>query len=86
MPSSTRRRGDPLDLRLAIGSRLATLRRESGQTQEEVALHLGRRKSWLAKLERGQRSLLFSEALALADAYGVSVVALWPEVPTPTAD
>ena len=47
-------------------------------TQVGVSQRLGRVNSWIAKLERGQRSLLFSEAVELADLYGVALHELWP--------
>jgi ribosome-binding protein aMBF1 (putative translation factor) len=48
-------------------------------SQAEACANLERRKSWLAKIERGQRSLLFSEAVELARLYDVPLVNLWPE-------
>ena len=77
-----RRPSESPELRDAIAGRLRKARAAAGVTQEEVASSLGRRKSWLAKLERGQRSLLFSEAIDLADAYGIALVDLFPNKPT----
>src|SRR5438128_7878585 len=74
-----RRPAEPPELRRAIGERLASLRRESGQTQEQISSQAGRRKSWLAKIERGQRSLLFSEAVELAELLGTPINNLWPD-------
>ena len=76
-PKATRER-QSVELRAAIGARLADLRRVRGLTQEAAAAEAGRRKSWLAKLERGQRSLLFSEAIELAEVFGVPIAELWP--------
>jgi transcriptional regulator with XRE-family HTH domain len=67
-----------LDLSVAIGQALGLRRRDAGLTQAVVAERLGRPKSWIAKLERGQRSLLFSEAIALAELYDVELGSLWP--------
>jgi len=64
---------------VAIGKVLADKRHKAGLTQVVVAERLGRVNSWIAKLERGQRSLLYSEAVALAELYGVELAAFWPE-------
>jgi len=74
----TRGRAEPVELRQAIGAHLAQLRRNAGMTQIAVSEQLGRVKSWIAKLERGQRSLLFSEAVELAELYGISLKTIWP--------
>lgn len=65
-------------MRRAIGHQLAELRRAAGLTQSQACAQIHRRKSWLAKIERGQRSLLFSEAVELARVFNVTVGALWP--------
>ena len=76
--SVSRHPSEPPELRNAIGTRLRQARAAAGLTQQQVAVSLQRRKSWLGKLERGQRSLLSSEAVELADAYCVALVDLWP--------
>jgi ribosome-binding protein aMBF1 (putative translation factor) len=78
MRADARRSPEPQEMRVAIGIRLRDARRAAGLTQQQVVDGIGRRKSWLAKLELGQRSLLFSEAVTLADAYGVGLADLWP--------
>lgn len=77
--AQARRPAEPPELRRAIGERLASVRREGGQTQEQVSERAGRRKSWLAKIERGQRSMLFSEAVQLAGLLNVPLDDLWPQ-------
>lgn len=66
-------------LRAAIAARLVALRKKAGLTQIEVSERLGRPKSWIGKLETGRRSLLFSEAILLADLFGSSVADLAPQ-------
>ncbi len=67
------------ETRLAVGARLALVRKAAGITQVEVSEKLGRPPSWIAKLETGRRSLLFVEAVDLAELYGVSLTALNPK-------
>jgi ribosome-binding protein aMBF1 (putative translation factor) len=78
---ATRRPSEPPELRAAIGERIALLRTERGLTQAALAEKAGRRKSWLAKIERGQRSLLFSEAVELTRQLTVKFDQLWPWPP-----
>lgn len=73
-----RRPAEAPELRTAVGARIAALRASSALTQDAAAARLGRRKSWLAKIERGQRSVLFSEAVELATLFGVTLGELWP--------
>jgi transcriptional regulator with XRE-family HTH domain len=56
-----------------MAHRMAQLRRSAGLTQIEVSERLSKPKSWIAKLETGRRSLLFSEAVTLADLYQVNL-------------
>jgi transcriptional regulator with XRE-family HTH domain len=50
---------------------IAEARRESGQTQREIADKLGQQQSWYAKSESGERRMDMLEALAILDALGV---------------
>ena len=61
---------------LALGRRLAAIRSEVGLSQTEVARRLGFAQSRIAKLETGTRRLLFSDAIAITDLYGVGLSAL----------
>jgi transcriptional regulator with XRE-family HTH domain len=61
------------ELRAAIAGRLVAVRKQAGLTQKSVAERLDKPKSWVGKLETGRRSLLFSEAIALANLFGVSL-------------
>ena len=76
-----KRPAEPRELRNAIAQRLREARAQAALTQVEASTAVGRRKGWLAKLERGYRSLLFSEAVDLADAYNISVEELYPGRP-----
>ena len=67
------------DLDLAVGRRLAAMRNEAGLTQVEVGRRLGFAQSRIAKLEIGTRRLLFSEAIAIAELYGVTLSAFVSE-------
>lgn len=62
----------------AVGRRLAEQRKKAGMTQVEVAGRMGFAQSRVAKLETGARRLLFSEAIAFADLYGIRLSALDP--------
>ena len=73
-----RRSAEAPDLRAAIAARLGEIRRAAGMTQVSVCEQLRKPKSWIGKLETGRRSLLFSEAMALARLYGVELTALLP--------
>jgi transcriptional regulator with XRE-family HTH domain len=57
-----------------LGEALARARQSAGWTQVEAAKRLGLSQSGLAKLETGRRRLAFLEAIALARAYGVSIM------------
>lgn len=62
----------------AIGRLLAQQRKKAGLTQVEVAARMGFAQSRVAKLETGARRLLFSEAVAFADLYGIRLSDLVP--------
>ena len=62
-----------------VGRRLAAARTETGLSQTEVARRMGFAQSRVAKLEIGTRRLLFSEAIAFADLYGISLSDLIPQ-------
>jgi transcriptional regulator with XRE-family HTH domain len=72
-------RGVPADtFRATLAVRLALVRKAAGLTQIEVSDRLHRPRSWIGKLETARRSLLFSEAIELAELYGVPLSALDP--------
>jgi transcriptional regulator with XRE-family HTH domain len=54
-PGEVVREGSPRDL--TIGQRVARCRRRKGISQEVLAHLLGKSKSWLTKVERGERQL-----------------------------
>ncbi|HWH37282.1 MAG TPA: helix-turn-helix transcriptional regulator [Candidatus Limnocylindrales bacterium] len=74
----SQREREPTATRLAIASRLVELRKAAGLTQVAVCEQIGKPKGWIAKLETGRRSLLFSEATVLAALYAVDVAAIAP--------
>jgi transcriptional regulator with XRE-family HTH domain len=67
------------DLDRAIGERLAAVRLESGLTQTQAGALVGRHQTGIAKLEHGDRRLLFSDALAFARIYKVPITSLDPD-------
>jgi ribosome-binding protein aMBF1 (putative translation factor) len=74
----SRRPSETAEVRGAIADRLAGARKAAGLSQIEVARQLERPRSWIGKLETARRSLLFSEALELADLYGAELGDLGP--------
>ena len=50
-----------------FGSRLATLRKERGLSQEQLALESGLARSYLGGVERGQRNIALINICKLAD-------------------
>src|SRR4029450_12916034 len=65
---------DPEARELSIGQRVALHRKRLGLTQDGLALRLHRSKSWVTKIERGERPLGSVRALLeLARALGVEV-------------
>ena len=63
---------------LAIGERLALLRRRSGLRQVDVAKAMGWSQSRVTKHEIGTRRVTFRDAIALAELYGVTLNDLNP--------
>ena len=60
----------------ALGALLATLRRQAGLRQTEVAARLGCPQSFVSKYESGQRRLDLIELEALCQVLGISLEAL----------
>lgn len=66
----------------SFGARIAQLRKDRGMTQEELATRVGRTASWLSQVERNVQPVTRLDVLQLlADALGVAMQALRPEVP-----
>lgn len=65
-----------MDMRKLVGRNFARLRREKGLTQEEVSTLSGLSQQYLSGLERGQRNPTVITLYELAQALGVSHVAL----------
>lgn len=74
----TRRSSEDGLIRVGIAARLAAARRAAGLTQIAVSDRLDRPRSWIGKIEAGRRGLLFSEAIELAELYGVNLDDLAP--------
>ena len=63
---------------LEVIATLRTERRRRGLTQAELASRLGRRQSYIAKTERGERRLDLVETLDLCSALGIQLEAIIP--------
>lgn len=65
-----------MDIRRLVGRNFARLRREKRLTQEEVEARSGFSQQYLSGLERGKRNPTIVTLYELAEALGVSHVAL----------
>lgn len=65
-----------MDMRKLVGRNIARLRREKGLTQEDVAARSGFSQQYLSSLERGRRNPTVITLFELAQALGVSHIAL----------
>lgn len=65
-----------MDMRKLVGRNFARLRREKGLTQEQVEARSGFSQQYLSDLERGRRNPTIITLYELAQALGVSHVAL----------
>jgi len=65
-----------MDMRKLVGRNVARLRREKGLTQEDVAARSGFSQQYLSSLESGRRNPTVITLYELAQALGVSHVAL----------
>lgn len=81
MTKPTGKEVDPKDR--AFGRRIASLRKDRGLTQQELAAQLnGRTSSWMSQVERGIQPVRRLDVMQeLADALGVSTQALDPAAP-----
>lgn len=64
------------DPKLLFGQRLATLRKEKGWSQEQLALQSGLARSYLGGVERGQRNIALENIVKLARTLDVSAAVL----------
>lgn len=53
-----------------VGKMLRQMREEAELSQVEVAGKLGKRQSWVSKLEIGMQPVLFEDLVMLCDLYG----------------
>lgn len=65
-----------MDMRELVGKNFARLRREKGLTQEQIEERSGFSQQYLSGLERGRRNPTVITLYELAQALGVSHVAL----------
>jgi transcriptional regulator with XRE-family HTH domain len=64
---------------VVIGHRLAQIRERRRLSQSSVALQFGHPQSWLAKIELGERRLLYHEGIALLEFYMAPLDILDPD-------
>gem|GEM_PF-3185547 len=62
-----------------VGARLRSLREERGQTQANVAQAVGVHRTYLGRLESGQKNITLGVLYGLADHFGVAAASLLPE-------
>jgi transcriptional regulator with XRE-family HTH domain len=68
--------GRSTDVRKLFGSRLASVRKSLGWSQEALALESGLARSYLGGVERGQRNIAVVNICRLAAALGLKPYAL----------
>jgi transcriptional regulator with XRE-family HTH domain len=73
------------DIVLSLGNRLHAMRESRGWTLEELAERTGLSKAYLSRLEGGDRQPSIAALLTVANAFGVSIAALF-EQPDDSAD
>lgn len=68
---------------LGIGVRIRAAREGHGWSQDEFAFRAGVHRSYVTQLENGRKDLRISTLYRVADALGVPVVSLLPDLPEP---
>jgi transcriptional regulator with XRE-family HTH domain len=61
------------DVSVRFGRRVRALRRRSGRTQLELALHLGIDRSFLSDVERGKKGITPTYLETIAQGFGMSL-------------
>lgn len=62
-----------------VGARLRALREERDQTQFDVARAVGVHRTYLGRLEAGQKNITLGVLYGLADHFGVTAATLLPD-------
>lgn len=62
-----------------VGARLRALREERTETQSDVAQAVGVHRTYLGRLEAGQKNITLGVLYGLADHYGVPAATLLPD-------
>lgn len=65
---------------LLVGQKLRALRESRGWSQEAFALEAGLARSYYSGIERGQRNLAALNLIRIADALGVEVGEVFPDL------
>jgi transcriptional regulator with XRE-family HTH domain len=61
------------DITVLFGQRLKEIREQKGLSQERLAALAGLNRTYISKIERGERNVSLQTAARLADALGVAV-------------
>lgn len=67
-----------MDIKIAIGCRVATLRKRRKMRQEELAEALGMQRTSVTNLEAGRQNITLTTAYDIARVLGVEIVELFP--------
>ena len=71
---------------MAVGTRIRTYRKALGMSQTELAERIGVRFQQIQKYENGSNRVAASRLWKIADALGISIVALFEDVRQTTTD
>lgn len=69
-------RGEPADIRQALGHAIKELRVEQRLTQEELAERAGVHAHYISDIERGKRNVAIVNLTHIADAFGLKAAEL----------
>jgi len=61
----------------AFGRQVATLRRGTGMSQQDLGVKAGLHRTYIGGVERGERNISLLNIHRLAEALGISIIALF---------
>lgn len=67
-------------IRTRIGARIATLRKQAGLTQEQLAERAGLQRTHVTRIEAGKYAVTFESVQAIAEALGMTVDIIHPDL------
>lgn len=68
------------DVKTRLGSRVRTLRKHYGWTQDEFAEYLGLDRSYIAEIETGKRNVCLVNLEVIAKGFGISLSKLFHHI------